>query len=103
PSNLDRTPERVESESRIGAHRASSVDLPVAPPAASPPRTGEDADPDEEKPGRVRQKAPPDARPDPRPDPYEREGTPVRTYHPKSGDITRDWHVLDPEGNVLRP
>ena len=32
---------------------------------------------------------------------YERQGTPVRTYSPKPGDVTREWHVIDAEDVVL--
>ena len=53
------------------------------------------------EPGRVRQKAwlhPPT---DLAGGPYERKGMPVRTYSPKPGDITRQWHVIDAEDVVL--
>jgi len=50
-----------------------------------------------EEPGRVRQKAPEHHQTHP----YERQGTPVRTYSPKPGDVTREWHVIDAEDVVL--
>jgi large subunit ribosomal protein L13 len=51
------------------------------------------AEPDDLKPGRVRQKA--------WTHPYERKETSVRTYSPKPGDVTRQWHVIDAEDVVL--
>jgi large subunit ribosomal protein L13 len=49
------------------------------------------------EPGRVRQAAPEHHQPHS----YERQGKPVRTYSPKPGDVTREWHVIDAEDVVL--
>lgn len=40
-------------------------------------------------------------RPGPPAGPNEREGSPVRTYSPKPGDIQREWHVIDATDIVL--
>jgi large subunit ribosomal protein L13 len=49
------------------------------------------------EPGRVRQAALEHHQPYS----YERQGMPVRTYSPKPGDVTREWHVIDAEDVVL--
>src|SRR5258707_12760915 len=36
-----------------------------------------------------------------RPRPTTRQGKPVRTYSPKPGEVTRQWHVIDATDVVL--